>query len=261
MRVKYVISKAVESGDVTTLEPGQSIAVEHDLSKAYNFTIPGQGLYVFKPKNIFYAVNLSTNKVTTLQAQSTAVHKAQIAGKLVHIDDTPVLRKREQFNGCSDKQERDIYAAADDATVLASDSALYLNVRNATERYTTWFGEYDSSRFDTVQDHFDRISNNTFDSFTYDCTCNKTSVFAYVYPNRFGEIFLCPQFWKAPLTGTDSKAGTIVHESSHFTANGGTKDYTYGQGSCKKLAIDQPDQAVFNADSHEYFAENTPTLL
>ena len=53
-------------------------------------------------------------------------------------------------------------------------------------------------------------------------------------------------------------AGTLVHEASHFTLNGGTKDAAYGQDSCKDLAISDPATAILNADSHEYFAENTP---
>jgi len=51
-----------------------------------------------------------------------------------------------------------------------------------------------------------------------------------------------------------------VHESSHFTVNGGTQDYVYGQSGCKSLAISNSNNAVMNADCHEYFAENTPAL-
>lgn len=61
-------------------------------------------------------------------------------------------------------------------------------------------------------------------------------------------------------TGTDSKAGTIVHEQSHFRVNGGTEDFVYGQGRAKNLARTNPTQAIMNADNHEYFAENTPRL-
>lgn len=57
-----------------------------------------------------------------------------------------------------------------------------------------------------------------------------------------------------------TQAGTLVHESSHFTANGGTDDHAYGQTACKSLALSSPANAVDNADSHEYFAENTPAL-
>jgi peptidyl-Lys metalloendopeptidase len=56
------------------------------------------------------------------------------------------------------------------------------------------------------------------------------------------------------------QSGTLIHESSHFTRNGGTDDNTYGQSSCKSLAISSPADAVDNADSHEYFAENNPAL-
>jgi peptidyl-Lys metalloendopeptidase len=53
-------------------------------------------------------------------------------------------------------------------------------------------------------------------------------------------------------TGTDSKAGTIVHENSHFTANGAVEDHVYGQGDAQALAKSNPAQAIMNADSHEY---------
>ncbi len=38
----------------------------------------------------------------------------------------------------------------------------------------------------------------------------------------------------------------------------GTSDYAYGHGNCAALATSNPANAVKNADSHEYFAENTP---
>ena len=40
--------------------------------------------------------------------------------------------------------------------------------------------------------------------------------------------------------------------------NGGTDDVVYGQDGAKDLAKSDPDQAITNADSHEYFAENNP---
>lgn len=58
------------------------------------------------------------------------------------------------------------------------------------------------------------------------------------------------------------QAGTLVHEASHSTCNRGpgTQDYVYGQSGAKALAISSPNQAIFNADSYEYFAENNPSL-
>lgn len=45
---------------------------------------------------------------------------------------------------------------------------------------------------------------------------------------------------------------------SHFDVVAGTDDVVYGQTGSKNLAISDPDAAIRNADSHEYFAENTP---
>ena len=80
-----------------------------------------------------------------------------------------------------------------------------------------------------------------------------------MYPTQPYKIYLCGAFWSAPLTGTDSRAGTLVHEMSHFNVVAGTDDWAYGQTAAKALAISDPVKAVDNADSHEYFAENTPS--
>ncbi|KXN83038.1 Peptidyl-Lys metalloendopeptidase [Leucoagaricus sp. SymC.cos] len=77
----------------------------------------------------------------------------------------------------------------------------------------------------------------------------------------FGKIYLCSAFWQAPTTGTDSQGRTLIHEASHFIANGGTDDRVYGQDGCKTLAINDPDLVVDNADSYEYFTENNPILF
>jgi peptidyl-Lys metalloendopeptidase len=45
---------------------------------------------------------------------------------------------------------------------------------------------------------------------------------------------------------------------SHFTAVAGTDDRVYGQAAAATLAGSDPDRAIDNADSHEYFGENDP---
>jgi peptidyl-Lys metalloendopeptidase len=112
----------------------------------------------------------------------------------------------------------------------------------------------------TAKSHFTAIAD-AFDTkpITVDCGCKK-KYYAYVYPNQPYEIYVCAVFWKAPLSGTDSKGGTLVHEMSHFNVVAATDDWAYGQTNCKSLALSDPQKALNNADSHEYFAENTPAL-
>ncbi|KAJ8462131.1 hypothetical protein ONZ45_g18046 [Pleurotus djamor] len=87
-----------------------------------------------------------------------------------------------------------------------------------------------------------------------------SDVHAFVDPSQADIVTLCGAFWRAPLTGTDSQGGTIIHEASHFIVNGATQDHAYGQANAQFLARIDPSRAVDNADSHEYFAENNLAL-
>jgi peptidyl-Lys metalloendopeptidase len=122
-----------------------------------------------------------------------------------------------------------------------------------------WFGTYTAARHTTVTSHYQKISSHDFNSYKFDCTCTESGTYAYVYPDTFGTVYLCGVFWQVGTTGTDSQGGTLVHESSHFTINGGTDDHVYGQSGAKSLAKSDPASAVDNADNHEYFAENNPS--
>ena len=64
---------------------------------------------------------------------------------------------------------------------------------------------------------------------TFDCSCTESGTYAYVYPDSPYQVYLCGAFWSAPNTGTDSRAGTIIHELSHFTVVAGTNDWAYGK--------------------------------
>lgn len=166
------------------------------------------------------------------------------------------------FTGrCSNSQQTDILAGLAAAKNMSANSKSYLQSTNdkaGSVRYKTWFGTYDASRWNTVTGNFSNIDsalNN--EALTFDCSCKK-SYYAYVYPTQPYKIYMCNAFWSAPTSGTDSKGGTIIHETSHFNVVAGTDDIVYGQSGAKSLAISNPSQAIQNADSHEYFAENTP---
>ncbi|MEL4422338.1 M35 family metallo-endopeptidase [Shewanella algae] len=166
------------------------------------------------------------------------------------------------FTGrCSNSQQSDILAGLDAARAMAADSKQYLASNNnpsSSVRYATWFGSYNSSRWNSVSSNFSAIDSALNNQpLTFDCSCKK-SYYAYVYPTQPYKIYMCNAFWSAPVSGTDSKGGTIVHEMSHFNVVAGTDDIAYGQSGAKSLALSNPAQAIQNADSHEYFAENTP---
>ena len=149
---------------------------------------------------------------------------------------------------------------------LVADTLVELDAHDGTAlasapRYTRWFGPWAPGRAARVRDVItallDSLSGATLN---YDCGCDDPTLYAYVYPARLHDVFVCPAFFRAPLLGTDSRAGTLVHELSHFTSVAGTSDHDYGQAAVTGLALRDPRRAIANADSYEYFVENTPPL-
>jgi hypothetical protein len=158
-------------------------------------------------------------------------------------------------NGSADEQEKtkqahlDAYALCTNALAALADDAAYKE----------WFGTHTTGRMATVKSTYSKIKKKMEDEeFEYDLTSCSKNIYAYTYANTT-KIWVCKKYWAAPATGTDSKAGTLLHEHSHASAgredvkdaNGNT---VYGQTACRKLAKDNPDDAIKNADNHEYYA-------
>ncbi|TFK98814.1 hypothetical protein BDV98DRAFT_657759 [Pterulicium gracile] len=254
---KYSPEAAAADGGFTILNVGESITVEHDLASTYDFTDAGADDYTFVPHNRFQIVK-DDGSIEDLVADFEET-TAKVEGVLAV--ERRAIEKRAEFPGCTAARSSLITTAYGVAATYATNAKDYLAANTgATQRYTTWFGAANASRRSTVVSHFQKISAGNFASYTYDCSCTRSGVYAYVYSNQPGKMWLCPVFWQIANSGTDSKAGTIVHEASHWSVNGGTSDYVYGQSGAKSLATSNPGQAVMNADNHEYFVENTPNL-
>lgn len=70
-------------------------------------------------------------------------------------------------------------------------------------------------------------------------------------PDIPGNMWVCPRLWFNDL---DYRAGIFVHELTHFLGIGDTGDKKYGSDACKRLARDDPDLAIKNADNYKFFA-------
>ncbi|KAG9010752.1 hypothetical protein FRB90_007673 [Tulasnella sp. 427] len=264
--VKWSPTSAIKNGRVTTLAPGQSIELTHDVSGVYNLTESGVGVYNIDAPTDFTVLS----KDGSVKKISAAVqpHTAHISGQLASFNpvshQASAAKKNKRtisYSGCTSTQKSQISSAASGAQTYITNAISYLNAHtSSTTRFTTWFGSYTSAHHSTVLSHYNNLSGDP-NSVTYDCsTCDEADTYAYTYPSDPTHIYLCDVFWDAPTTGTDSKAGTIVHELTHFTNNAGTQDYAYGQSAAKSLASSNSAKAVMNADNHEYFAENNPAL-
>ncbi|MCP3886359.1 MAG: hypothetical protein GY700_12970, partial [Propionibacteriaceae bacterium] len=102
--------------------------------------------------------------------------------------------------------------------------------------YIEWFGAFDDGRFRTVKGNYSSLQTAmTGTTFTYNLTGAGCQANWYAYTHKGGTtVWFCGAFWNAPATGTDSQAGTIVHELSHAVCR--TDDNAYGQANCRALA-------------------------
>ncbi len=254
------------ASEFAILQPGQSLRSVVQLADAYDMR--KSGTYTITLASPLQHASLSdgrmlkNNRGLPLTLRSAPL-RMFATGKL------PALKRPGSggtvsggvsFVGCDATQTSQLLTAVGSARSYTENAKGYLASNNQGPRYTTWFGAYTSSRYGTVNQNFvaiDGAMDQSGGQIKINCGCNQ-SYYAYVYPTRPYEIFVCRAFWSAPNTGTDSRAGTLVHEMSHFNVVAGTDDHVYGQSGAKNLAISDPALAVDNADSHEYFAENTP---
>jgi len=247
---------APQASDRIKLEPGASLSYEVELTGAYDLSASGRYAIEYDSRGKHGdAISLSSDPLYVWLEGRSAKRPAP--------PPPPPPGSGISYTGnCSASQQTALQAAVSAATNYATQSNTYLSSTppSGTLRYTTWFGAYAPERWNTVRAHF-AAEQSAFATqpLTLDCKCKKSNVYAYVYPTEPYKIYLCGAFWSAPLTGTDSRAGTLIHEMSHFNVVAGTDDWAYGQTAAKALAISDPVKAVDNADSHEYFAENTPS--
>jgi peptidyl-Lys metalloendopeptidase len=252
------------ASDYYLLKPGASHTIKVELSDMYDMSITGEYKVSYSAKS----VNLFGTGERTVGEVKSAPTTMYIDGRLPRgsesqmskaIDPPSTMAAGLAFNKCTTSQQSTITSAIGAATTMASGADSYMGGALGA-RYTKWFGAADATRINKVKANFVAIKDAFVNKpITVDCGCKKT-YYAYVYPTQPYTIYVCKAFWSAPMTGTDSKGGTLVHEMSHFNATAGTDDWVYGQTGAASLAISDPSKAIDNADSHEYFSENTPAL-
>lgn len=90
--------------------------------------------------------------------------------------------------------------------------------------------------------------------------------YAFVDPDDPYQVSLCPAFFvmdtmkqltdESVAAGNGTRAGTWVHEITHFTNVAATDDICYSREDCSDMASAAPMDALMNADSYQYFVED-----
>jgi hypothetical protein len=122
-------------------------------------------------------------------------------------------------------------------------------------RLTRWFGNGSRQRIVEVLQSVLRQLDEA-QSFTIACAtsayCVQRQPMAYTsFNNRV--VGFCRGFFRASLTGEDSRFGAVIHELTHLAAR--TEDHAYGRANARTLALKEGTRAANNADTYEYFCE------
>ena len=253
---------APRASDLVHFEVGESRSFHAELTGAYELA---NGRYTIE-----YAARGRHADDEAVESEAPAYlwtegRSAKPATGLVDdfLAQRPTGRATISYTGsCTSSQKSSLASAVTAATNYATASNNYLAASpHSTQRYVKWFGAYSSTGWNTAHTHYtNEVTAFTTKPLTLDCSCTDSGTYAYVYPGSPYKIYVCGAFWSAPMTGTDSKGGTLVHEMSHFYVVASTDDWAYGQTAAANLAKSNPTKALDNADSHEYFAENNPYL-
>lgn len=260
---RLVKRTAAAEHEVVRLAAGASMTFQVELTGGYDLSQNGR--YAIE----YVGLAKQQSGMTALLAPEAAAAPTYLwlegrSGRALQAQATvaPSLAASISYTGnCTASQKTTLASAVTAATNYAQSSYSYLSgTPAATTRYKTWFGAFTTARWNTAKSHY----ANTLNAFqtkalVLDCSCKETGTYAYVYPTQPYKIYVCGAFWSAPMTGTDSKGGTLVHEMTHFNVVAGTDDWAYGQSAAKSLALSNPTKALDNADSHEYFSENNPS--
>lgn len=282
---------APQAEDFYTLKPHESVSNKVDITKAYGISKPGEVKINFNPDKFVYYADEPLSKAVSMSAEGfqkqkktsfslnikpTSFQVKKGTGKRLTLGEIYRQAEQKKKQVLPKKAKGTMMMAGTAVTLLpcllvGGTTARKTIARNAhangyalakaalaglvkDAKYKQWFGTYTKTRFNRVKKNYQTvISKMETNTFTYNLTSQGcgSGVFAYTYKGTF-TIWFCDAFWSAADTGTDSRAGTVVHEHTHATA--GTDDIQYGQPGCMQLAISTPSNAVKNADSHEYYA-------
>jgi peptidyl-Lys metalloendopeptidase len=173
------------------------------------------------------------------------------------------------FKGCSAEQQQILLtalAACKELSGRAGDAlaAVPEKERAADPRHQAWFGAYSPPRYTALIKVYGKIAEAASGPVNFDCTghgscagasasCDPGDV-AFTCGGGEGQrIWPCAPFWLAPDAGKNSRSGILLRELVHWLGIGGN---AYDCKAARALAQRDPEQAIRNADSWEYFAEN-----
>lgn len=181
----------------------------------------------------------------------------------------PSIAAADTFVGCTKAEAETIARAVSDAKRLSVTAAAAVG---DTPAFETWFGKYSPAAAEDVRRNLKAVVT-AIRTGQVTTRCENISprgcaqdIYAYVYDDQPYVVHICPPFFSLPNmarlrpgqlnSNFGTRAGTIIHEISHFRIVADTEDNCYARDECAALAQVDQQGALNNADSYQYFAED-----
>lgn len=256
--------------DFIEIGAGQSVSAVVPLAHYYQLLKQGNYHVSFRGELQLQVPHQPQERtLLSLQPHSHGLESVLVSTEAMNVNLDPVpevlFARAAGYSGCTASQQAELELDFDESERITREArealeGLPSNERAASPRYLRWFGNFDSNRYASVIETYTKSEAlMASGEVEFNCDCDEP-FFAFIRRTEPFRVNLCTFYWSARRLGTDSRAGTIVHEVSHFNEIGGTRDFAYGQPDAALLALSNPVSATHNADSMEYFAENTPFL-
>jgi len=241
--------------DYIFIGPKESITLDIQLQDYYDFAEVGT-YYVFFDADVldYYMPSTLTSNLPRSKRDFTLYRGITSNRMQITTSESLFAKPLTAPYPCSSGETNQINNAATSQKTMSGYGKNRID-EGQTPTYTEWCGAWNTGRHQTAQNCLTWILNNNVVRYACDDMAN---VYAYVYPSDTSHtIYCCSAFWPAPIAGGfDTKAGTLIHELSHFSDICGTNDWVYGVTGARNLARTNPGQAINNADNYEYYCES-----
>lgn len=257
------------------MAPGESISRKINLEEAYDLPLSGNvkikfdvtdllaaNLKDFDVKGGQYTVD-TKHHIRKLDAVGCTFQLKRMSKKLITFgvamrsdqkNDTTTKDdvKDAKVQGMSATEGTKVKVAHTNGYTLATGA---LSSLGNNPKYEKWFGVHTAVRFAEVKRVLGKVKTGLeTKQYTYINNGPKCDPDDIAYTSDGSDkVFICKGFWGLPETGENSQAGTIVHEHSH--TSGYTGDHGYGVDECIQLAKHNPDNAIDNGDSYQFYSE------
>ncbi|KAK7037425.1 hypothetical protein VNI00_011176 [Paramarasmius palmivorus] len=263
--IKLTVSLENNEEAFTTIQSGETVTVEHDISDLFDFASAGAGTFSFEPITDLKVAGIEEEVISP-----SALAKVSLATQAIEVTVTGeisnkelrVHNKKRAVSVCSNSSQKSfIDASYTEAKALARTASSYISSRGTSDSLFRAYWKTNSAS--SITSVFNAVAN---ESGSRPLSCSDPygvctgGVIAYTVISTTN-IYFCSIFYNEVTTsrlcsGTtvasrNIRGGTTLHELTH--ALSGTDDVTYGCSADQSLSAGNQRA---NADNYN----STPAL-